>query len=82
MLKITTHKEWCWAIKNQIKSESISKQYNDFVFCQEKFIDNKKNIDLQSQAIPWWQKKSKKSLHILEDSASGVQVGDVEQVIV
>ena len=27
-------------------------------------------------------KKSKKSLHILEDNASGVQVGDMEQVIV
>jgi hypothetical protein len=25
---------------------------------------------------------SKKSLHILEDSASGVQVGDIEQMIV
>ena len=28
----------------------------------------------------WW-KKSKKSLHILEDGASGVQVGDIEQLI-
>ena len=27
-------------------------------------------------------KKSKKSLHILEDNTSGVQVGDMEQVIV
>ena len=26
------------------------------------------------------KKDSKKSLHILEDSASGVQVGDIEQV--
>ena len=28
------------------------------------------------------QKISKKSLHILEDDISGVQVGDIEQVIV
>ena len=40
-----------------------------------------KQINLQSQAIyddpP--QKNPKKSPHILEDSASGVQVGDIKQ---
>ena len=30
----------------------------------------------------WWQNNSKKSPHILEDGASDVQVGDIEQVIV
>ena len=28
------------------------------------------------------KKKSKKNLHILEDGASGVQIGDIEEVIV
>ena len=28
------------------------------------------------------KKHSKKSLHVLEDGACGVQVGDIEQVIV
>ena len=40
----------------------------------------KNNTDLQSKL--WWQKNSKKSVHILEDGTSGVQVGDIEQVIV
>ena len=34
-------------------------------------------------SILWWQTtNSKKILHILEVSASGVEVGDIEQVIV
>ena len=40
------------------------------------------HLDMQSQAIYDDQNKSKKSLHILEDIVSGVQVGDIEQVIV
>jgi hypothetical protein len=39
---------------------------------KEKFIDNdKKHIDLRSRAIYDDKKNSKKSLHILEDNASG-----------
>ena len=40
------------------------------------------SVNLQSQAIYDDQKNSNRSLHILEDGASGVQVGDIEQVIV
>jgi hypothetical protein len=36
-------------------------------------------IDPQSQAIHDVKKNSNKSLHILEDGASGVQVSDIEQ---
>ena len=39
-------------------------------------------MHLQSQAIYDDKKNSKKSLHVLEDSASGVQVGDIEQMSV
>ena len=38
--------------------------------------------DLQSQAIYDDNFLFKKSLHILEDGASGVQAGDIEQMIV
>ena len=41
-----------------------------------------KHIDLHSQEIYDDKKNSKKSLHILEDGTSGVQVGDIEQMIV
>jgi hypothetical protein len=39
-------------------------------------------MDLQRQAIYVDKMFFKKSLHILEDYASGVQVGHIEQVIV
>ena len=39
----------------------------------------KQHIDLQGQAIYNDKKKSKKCLHVLEDSASGVTGGDIEQ---
>ena len=45
-------------------------------------IHKRKHTDLQSQAIYDDKKKFKKSLHNLKDNASGVQVGDIEQVIV
>ena len=52
-------------------------------FVKKKIIDiSKKHTDLQSQANYDDKKDSKKSLHILEDGASGVQVDDIEQVIV
>ena len=40
------------------------------------------NVELQSQEIYVDKKNSKKIWHILEDGASGVQVGDVEQVTI
>ena len=39
----------------------------------------KKYIDIQSQVICVNKFYVKKSLHVLEDGASGVQVGDIEQ---
>ena len=39
-------------------------------------------IDIQSQAIKDDKNNSKKGLYTLEDNASGVQVGDIEKVIV
>ena len=61
-------------------TESESILCADFESCKEKnHIHFNKHIDPQSEAI---YGDKKKSLHILEDGASGVQVGDVAQVIV
>ena len=50
---------------------------------KEKFIDILKPCCSTKPSNLWWQKKnSKKILHNLEDGASDVQVGDIEQVIV
>ena len=66
-----------------VLSESDSKLYTNSELCEENIIDiEKKHIDLQSQAIDDDKNNSKKSLHILEDGASSVQVGDSEQAIV
>ena len=49
-------------------------------FVKKNFIGiQKKQIDLQSQVINDDQNNFKKILHILEDGASDVQVGDIEQ---
>ena len=63
-------------------SESDSKVYTTFDFRKEKIIHIKKKIDLQSQAIYVDKTNSKKSLHVLKDDISGMQVGNIEQVIV
>ena len=64
-------------------SESDSKLYTKFEFCDEKNHRHlEKHINLQSYVNHDDQKNSKKSLHILEDSTSGVQVDDIAQVIV
>jgi hypothetical protein len=49
---------------------------------KKKIIYSLENIDVHNQAIYDDKKYSKKSLHILEDVASGVQVGGIEQVTV
>lgn len=41
-----------------------------------------KHINLQSQTIYDDKNISKKNLHVLEDDASCVQVGDIEQVTI
>ena len=63
-------------------SESNSILYIKFEFCEEKNQWHIKFMLIYKAKQLWWQKNSKKNLHILEDGASGVQVGDIEQVIV
>ena len=64
-------------------SESDSKLYTIFEFCEENSHKHFENILIyKRQAIYDDKNNSKKSLHTLEDCASGVQVGDIEQVIV
>ena len=55
------------------------KRVKTLSFINKKFIDIQKNIDLQGQSIYVEKNNSKKSLHILEDSASGVQVRDINK---
>jgi hypothetical protein len=51
-------------------------------FVKKKVMDISNSVDLQSQTIYDDPKKIQERLHILEDGASGVQAGDIEQVIV
>ena len=72
--------------------ESDSKLYNNFEFGERKKKKKKtkqtnkqtckEHINLQIWEIFIDKDKSKKSLHILEDGASGVQVGDIKQVTI
>ena len=59
-------------------SESDSKLYTNFEFCEKEDHRHFKYIIANHGG----KKKIKKSLHILINGASGVQVGDIEQVIV
>ena len=49
---------------------------------KKKLYKSLNHTNLQSQVIYNDKQNSKKSLHILEDDASGVQVGDIEQVTI
>ena len=62
-------------------SESDSKLYTNFEFCEER---NHRHFSKYWSTKPsnLWNVFFKKSLHILEDGASGVQVGNIEQVSV
>ena len=74
-----------WIAPNRclMLSESVSKLYTNLNLVVKKNHRHfRKHIDLQGQAIYDDKNNSKKSLHILTDDASGVQVGDVEQAIV
>ena len=53
-----------------------------FEFFEEKNQEHLKKYSYYKAKQFVMTKISKKSLHILEGSASGVQVGDIEQVIV
>ena len=59
-------------------NESDSKLYTNIEFCEEGNHRHFKNILIYNDDT----KVSKESLHILEDGASGVQVGDIEQVTI
>ena len=64
-----------WSTPNPwlVFNESGSKLYTNFEFCEEKNHRHFKNVLIY---------KSKQSSHILEDSVSVVQVGDIEQVTI
>ena len=51
-------------------------------FMKNKIIDIFKTCWFTKPFKLWWQKNSKKILHVLEDNASGVQVGDIKQAMV
>ena len=64
-------------------SESDLKLYTNFDFFEENYCKQFKNTMIHKAKKYMLTESSKnKSLHILEHSASGVQVGDIEQVIV
>jgi hypothetical protein len=82
-------KDGKWTSPNAclVFSESGSKLYTNFEFCEEKNHRHFKNILIYKDkkimmTTKIKNKKSKESLHILQDGASVVQVGDIEQVIV
>jgi hypothetical protein len=64
-----------------VLGESDSKLYANFEFCEEENHKHFINMLLyKAKQIMMTRKHYKKSLHILEDGTSGVQVGDIEQV--
>ena len=64
-------------------SESDLRLYPNFEFCEGKNHKHLENtFDVQSQAIYVDNKKFKKSLHILEDGVSNVQVEILNMEIV
>ena len=67
-----------------VVSESDSILYTNFKSCEKKITCILKTCWSTKPSNLIYDDKinSKKSLHILEDGASGVQVGDIEQVIV
>ena len=73
MVKWTTH-DLCL-----VASESDFKSCTNFEFCEEKIINTKK---VYWSTLSNDKNNSKKSLHIVEDGASGVQVGDIEMATV
>ena len=62
--------------------ESDSKLYTNFELCEERNHRHFKNMMVYKTKQIMVTKKIQENLNILEDDASGVQVGDVEQVVV
>ena len=75
--------KWTTPYPCLVLSESDSMLYSNFAFVKRQIIKKKSqnHVDLQSQAIYDEKKISKKSLHVLEDGASGMQVVVINQVI-
>ena len=71
-----------WTTFNPCKS--VSKLYTNFEFCERKSINIYRTNDWQSHVICVDNDNDnfKKHIRISEDDASGVQVGDTEQIIV
>ena len=63
-------------------SESNSKLYTRFKFCEGENHRHFKNILIYKAKQIMLTKNFQESLHILKDNASVVQVGYIEQVIV
>jgi hypothetical protein len=73
-----------WTIPHPylVLSERDSKLYINFDFCEKKVHRHFKNILIyKAEQFIMTKNNFKKSLHILEDNASGLQVDDIEQVI-
>ena len=74
-----------WTCPNPclVSTENDSKVYTNFDFFGEKNHRNFYNIfTYKAKKLMMTKKKLQESLHILEDGASGVQVGDSEEVTV
>ena len=67
-----------------VLSESDSILYADFKYCEENNHRHSKRTywSTKPSNLGWQKSNSKKNLHILGDGASGVQVSDIEQVVV
>ena len=79
--------KWTTSDPYLVLSESDSNLYTDFEFCIEKNHRHWENIYWYTKPSSlWWQKVFQEILNILhcyiEDGASGVQVGDIEQAII
>ena len=65
----------------QYLSETNSKLYTNFEFCEGKNHKHFKNTLIYKAKQKILTKKFKKNLHILKDGASGVQVSGTKQII-
>ena len=63
-------------------SESDSNLYPSFGFCEETNHKQFKNTLIYKAKQVMTTKKTKKSLHILQDGTRGVEVSDIKQLIV
>ena len=82
MLGVSTVK-WTTPYPCLVFSEGDLKLYTNFEFCDDTNHRHLKNILIyKANETTMTKNSSKKTVHFLEDNASGVQVGDIEQVIV